>query len=291
MKTKYFKRLTILCMIVSLLCMPSALAQSATGAIASGADAPDYSLNLELTVTDGVVTGITLYDAAGATLYENADLTDSTPEDALSAALAQIDENGYLASSEEDGYLLITTNGGILDADEASSLRSIAKDYLSSLGKDYEVDSASLGADVSAKADTLGLPGGRYLMMEYIAEQEGISIEEAIALYSGESVQTLMRSFDGMREAMNENGNSYGEKEQNQEQVREQEQEKTQEQLEEEAQQREEDKEQRQEDKGSGKGNASSNSNSSSGNGSSSSSSGNGSSNSSSGGNKSNGKK
>ncbi len=282
MKTKYFKRLTILCMIVSLLCMPSALAQSATGAIASGADTPDYSLNLELTVTDGVVTGITLYDAAGAALYENADLTDSTPEEALSAALAQIDENGYLASSEEDGYLLITTNGGILDADEASSLRTIAKDYLSSLGKEYEVDSASLGADVSAKADTLGLPGGRYLMMEYIAEQEGISVEEAVALYSGESAQTLMRTFDGLREAMGKNGN--GEQEQNQEQEQaqeqeqEQEQEKTQEQLEAEAQQREADKEQRQEDKGSGKGNGSA------GNGNSSS-------NSNGGGNKSNGKK
>lgn len=282
MKTKYFKRLTILCMIVSLLCMPSALAQSATGAIASGADTPDYSLNLELTVTDGVVTGITLYDAAGAALYENADLTDSTPEEALSAALAQIDENGYLASSEEDGYLLITTNGGILDADEASSLRTIAKDYLRSLGKEYEVDSASLGADVSAKADTLGLPGGRYLMMEYIAAQEGISVEEAVALYSGESVQTLMRTFDGLREAMGKNGNGEQEQNQEQEQVQEQEQEqeqeKTQEQLEAEAQQREADKEQRQEDKGSGKGNGSA------GNGNSSS-------NSNGGGNKSNGKK
>lgn len=289
MKNKFLNGFWGLLIAATLLFLPSAMAQSATGAAASGAETPDYSLNLELTVTDGVVTGITLYDANGETLFANADLTGTTPDEALSAALAQIDENGYLTSSEEDGYLLITTVGGILEADEAASLRTIAKDYLKSLGKEYEVDSTSLGADVSAKAATLGLPGGRYKMMEYIAAQQGITVEEAVALYGSESVQTLMRTFEGLREAMGE--------EDEQEQEQEQEQEKTQEQLQLEAQLREAEKEQNKADKaatksdsGNSSGNSSSNSSgnssgksSQSGSGNSSSSNGNG--------NKSGGKK
>lgn len=233
MKNRFLSGFLGLLIATTLFFLPSAMGQSATGAVASGADAPDYSLNLELTVTEGVVTGITLYNADGETLFANADLTGTTPEEALAAALAQIDESGYLTPGDEDGYLLITTSGGIPEAAEAAALRAIAKDYLKSLGRDYEVDSASLGADVIAKASTLGLPGGRYLMMEYIAAQQGITVEEAVALYGNEKVQTLMNTFEGLREAMSEDG----------------EQEKTQEQLELEAQQREAAKEQRKEDK------------------------------------------
>ncbi|NLI21618.1 MAG: hypothetical protein GX418_08740 [Clostridiales bacterium] len=210
-----------------------AVAASATAQAISGADTADASLQLELTVQDGAVTGMTVYDATGNLLPYKADLTAATPQQALSALLSELEAAGALSQADGEAYLLIGTAGDILDADLAAELRAIARDFLHNLDSDATVDWTALGADVSAKAATLGLPGGRYLMMEYIARQQGIPVEEAIALYAGEKVRDLMRQFEGLREAMGEGVNGEGEQGGEGEQVREQEE--TQEQLQQEA--------------------------------------------------------
>lgn len=235
---------------------PAAFAQSATAQAVTGADTPDFSLNVELTVENGTVTGLTVYNDLGEALMTNTDLTATTPEEALSAALTQIGGTGYFSATDGEPYLLITTTGGILNGEVAKSLRQTAGDFFKSLGANVVVDNTAIGADVSAKAATLGLPGGRYLMMEYIAGQQGISVEEAIALYGKERVRDLMRSFEGLRQAMAENdgeiadenveGKANAEGEANDEASGEVE--KTQEQLQLEAQEREQAKEQKQQE-------------------------------------------
>jgi hypothetical protein len=223
-----------------------AMASSATAQAVTGAETPDYSLNLELTVTDGTVTGITVYSATGEALTTNADMTGQTPQDAFSATLASLVEAGYLtADGEGEPYLMITTAGGILDQALAADLRQIARDFLHAQDGDAEVDFAAIGADVSAKAATLGLPGGRYLMMAYIAAQQGITVEEAIAQYGGLKVRDLMRNFDGLREAMAEND---GEQDEEAEEARERQEEEERERQEKEAEEREDQQEREEEE-------------------------------------------
>ena len=218
----------ILAMLVGLMVLFAipAMAGSATSQIASGTETPDFSVNVELTVADETVTGITVYSATGETLLTVADLGGQTPQEALLAVLAQIGEAGYLAAGEDDATLMITTVGGILNADLAADLRALARETLRTKGSDVDVDYTAIGADVSAKAATLGLPGGRYLMMAYVAQSQGITVEEAIAQYGSLKVRELMQTFEGLREAMNQN--ELQEQEQEEEQEAEQEQEKEQ---------------------------------------------------------------
>ena len=213
-----------------LLTAAPAMAASATSQAVTGGEAPDFSLNLELTVMDGAVTGIAVYSATGETLLTGEVTGDTTPQDAFSAMLSQIKEGGYLAADGEEPYLLITTAGGILDAAVADSLRQLARDFMRAGGREAEVDYTAIGADVSAKAATLGLPGGRYLMMQYIALKQGIPVEEAIAQYGNLKVRDLMRNFEGLREAMGEQDGEGQEPEQEQEQEQEELQEQDQEQ-------------------------------------------------------------
>ncbi len=233
--------LRLLAALIGLLLLMSAapaMAASATAQAVTGAEPPDFSLNVELTVLDGTVTVITVYGATGEILLTSEVTGDTTPSDALSATLASAQEAGYLAADGEEPYLLITTAGGILDAAVADSLRQLARDFMRDTGREAEVDYTAIGVDVSAKAATLGLPGGRYLMMQYIAQQQGIPVEEAIAQYGSLKVRDLMRSFEGLREAMGEQ-EQLQEQEQDQEQLQEQEQDQEQEQLQEQDQEQE----------------------------------------------------
>ena len=200
-----------ICLVTLLVCTlvfstVPAMASSATAQAVTGAETPAYSLNVELTVTNGTVTGIIVYGDTGETLMYGTDLTEQTPQDAFSTMLTSLAEAGYLREDGEDEpYLLITTAGGIFEQELASDLRQIARDFLRTQDGEAEVDFTAIGADVSAKAATLGLPGGRYLMMAYIADQQGITVEEAIAQYSSLKVRDLMKNFDGLREAMDMN--------------------------------------------------------------------------------------
>ncbi len=202
---------------------------AAESTAAPGDNPPDGSLYLEMTLADGAVTGVTLYDAAGKLLLAQTGPGDAGPEEALRAMISQIVGAGYLAASENEPYLFVTVTGDGPGGALAASLRTAAGETLRALGSAYRVGGAALDAEDSERAALLGVSGGRYRMMAYIAQQQGIAVEEAVRMYGDESVQALMRTFVGLREAMgdegdadanNGNGKGYGEGLETEEQTR-----------------------------------------------------------------------
>ncbi len=162
----------------------------------------DVNPSVELNIENGVVTGIFAYNEEGQLILENASMEGLSAEASLQAVLAQLAAGGYLSPEDSEPYLLITTLGSGQNDDFTKDLEDTAKDYMDGLGTEYKVRSASLRDDVATKAAALGVSAGRYVMMQSIAQTQGITIEEAIAQFGGASVKTLMEAFEGLEDAV-----------------------------------------------------------------------------------------
>jgi hypothetical protein len=154
----------------------------------------DINPSIQLTVKEGLVTAAVAYndDGQGLVLYTN--VVGMTPSDALDALVDELIAEGYM-SAEEEAALVITVSGYENDG-IAEGLKERAQERIREMEMVCSVVSAAVSPDDVAAAQALGLSVGRYLIITYIAEQEGITLEDAIALYSASNMTTLLGMVD-----------------------------------------------------------------------------------------------
>jgi len=159
----------------------------------------DVNPSIELEVTDGIVTNVIAYNDDAAALDLASLVVGLEPREAVEVLVGALADGGYL-SPELAPYLVITVSDEPDSPQIAEQLEQSAINALETLQIECTVKSAVITQEISQTAASYGLSSGKYLILDYIASQEGITLEEAIAQYGSLRIAELMEQYAGAQE-------------------------------------------------------------------------------------------
>ncbi len=180
---------------------PSAAATAAIVAKAKSGDnykvTIDVNPSIELTVTDGLVTGATAFNDDGQGIVLSVNTTGMTPDAAVTAIVKELASSGYINNTAEvRPYLIITVSkNGVTDEQKTEELKDTAEKTLEELKLECRIGTADVTSEDVAAAASLNISVGRYVLLKYIAAKEGITIEQAIATYGSMKIGELMDMY------------------------------------------------------------------------------------------------
>lgn len=150
----------------------------------------DINPSIRLTIKDGAVLNAQAFNDDGEEIIFSTDVTGLSPQEAVNALIAAIAEQGYFDDS--DAALVITACG---DNDEEllEGIKDAAAQALFDLGVECDVVASCVSNQTVEDAKKAGLTPGRYKLLCYIAEQEGISFEEAKEKYGALKMSDLIK--------------------------------------------------------------------------------------------------
>lgn len=222
------KKQRVLCVLLAVMLMASMLAgcsgkpissaQATTGAVAKTQSNGIYKVtidvnpSIELTVTDGIVTGAVAFNDDGTGIVLSANVIGMTADAAMKAVVTELVSGGYISSvAEIEPYLVITVSkNGVSDEDMTKKLKATAQQTLEELKLECRIGTADVTPEDIAAATTLNLSVGRYLMLKYIAAVEKITIEQAITTYGSMKIGELMDMFGGIEDLFQDEINGRG---------------------------------------------------------------------------------
>jgi hypothetical protein len=143
----------------------------------------DVNPSIQLAIKGGVVLGVTAYNDDGEQIVLSNDVVGMTYKSAVDKLIGALNDGGYLAMAETAPSVVITTYGDV-DEDVVKDVETQANESLTTLGVTCPVYASDVSDDMADVAKGYGLTPGRYLLISYLADSEGLTIEEAIAKYS-----------------------------------------------------------------------------------------------------------
>ncbi len=155
----------------------------------------DVNPSIKLTVKDGVVTDVSALNDDGESIVLQHDVTGLAPADALSILIGALAEGGYITEEDSNASLVITTCG---DNEEElrQNLEETAAQRLTELGLVCDVVVSTVENEIVDEAKQIGLTPGRYLLLKYLAEKEGITLLEAKEKYGSLKMGKLVKLVD-----------------------------------------------------------------------------------------------
>lgn len=142
----------------------------------------DVNPSIQLAIKGGIVLGITAYNDDGESIILNCDVVGLTYENAVDQLIGTLAADGYLAPAETDPSIVITAYGDVED-DLITDIETQAQESLTALGLECPIYASDVSDDIAEVAKSYGLTPGRYLLISYLADSEGLSMEDAIAKY------------------------------------------------------------------------------------------------------------
>lgn len=163
----------------------------------------DVNPSIEFVVTDGLVTDVKPFNDDCTAIMLAVDVVGKTAEEAVRLCVAAMINEGYIAAGEDEPYLIVTVSNGdqLVVEDAAELLEKAAEGVLELQNVECKIRSAYVPDSVAAEAAALNLSTGRYIVIKVAAEKEGLTIEEAIALYGSTKINALMKSFPEAKDA------------------------------------------------------------------------------------------
>lgn len=152
----------------------------------------DINPSISLTVQYGVVFAAAAYndDASGILLSVN--VVGMTAEEAVAALINTFASEGYISADNQDAAIVITVHGQN-EQELVTSLEGAASASLEGLGITCDVVASAVEFEIAQEAEAVGMTPGKYMIVQYLAEQDGISFEEARALYADLSMKELLQ--------------------------------------------------------------------------------------------------
>lgn len=152
----------------------------------------DVNPSIELTVKYGVVLDATAYNDDGAEILLSNNVLGLTPDEAAAALIDGFATDGYLSSENTDAAIVITVYG---DENETllTNLQMSAADKLTTLGIACNIVASEVEPEVAQIARAAGITPGRYLLIKYLADRDGITIEQARDLYGKMKMKDLLK--------------------------------------------------------------------------------------------------
>jgi len=149
----------------------------------------DINPSIRLIVKDGIVVDAKAYNDDGEEIIIASQVTGLSPEEAISLIINAIAEQGYFDSGDE---ALVITACGDQDEELLASIQDTANQTLEQLGIACDVVASCVTNPIVEAAKEAGMTPGRYKVIKYLAEQEGIAFEEAALKYSAYKMGQLM---------------------------------------------------------------------------------------------------
>jgi hypothetical protein len=113
------------------------------------------------------------------------------PDNAVAALIAEFAAQGYISPARADASIVITVYGDDEDG-LLAKLQTAASDSLSGLGVTCDIVASAVAPDTAQTARAAGITPGKYLLLCYLAERDGITIEAARDLYGSMKMKALL---------------------------------------------------------------------------------------------------
>jgi hypothetical protein len=151
----------------------------------------DINPSIELTVKYGVVLDVTAYNDDGTEILLSTDVSGKTPEAATTALIAEFAAQGYITPDNTDAAIVITVYGDDEDG-LLVNIQSAASESLTGLGITCDLVASAVEPDIAQTAKAAGITPGRYLLIKYLADRDGITVEEAWQKYGSMKMKELL---------------------------------------------------------------------------------------------------
>ncbi|MHB1314078.1 MAG: anti-sigma-I factor RsgI family protein [Christensenellales bacterium] len=142
----------------------------------------DINPSIRLILQNGVVTEAGAFNDDGSEILITTPVVNMTAEQAIETLINAFSQQGYLSAADTDASLVITVCGenqeGIL-----TNLETKAQESLTALGLQCNVVAQTIKNEVVNEAAKYGLSAGRYMLLQYLAKQENITMEAAVEKY------------------------------------------------------------------------------------------------------------
>ena len=168
----------------------------------------DINPSIELTVKYGVVLDATAYNDDGAEIILSTDVLGMTPNEATATLIGAFAMEGYITPEGTDGAIVITVYGDEEDV-LLANLQTTAADKLTTLGITCDVVASAVEPEIAQTAKAAGITPGRYLLIKYLAERDGITIEQARDLYGSMKMKDLLKMIPDASDVFGENAYIY----------------------------------------------------------------------------------
>lgn len=159
----------------------------------------DINPSIELTVKYGVVLDAAAYNDDGAEILLSVDILGKTPDAATAALIGEFAAEGYVSPESTDAAIVITVYGD----DEGKLLENLqvtATDSLTGLGISCDVVTSAVQPQIAQPAKSAGITPGKYLLIKYLAERDGITIEEARDIYGDMKMKKLLSMIPDVKD-------------------------------------------------------------------------------------------
>ncbi len=157
----------------------------------------DVNPSIRLAVKDDTVLNAEAFNDDGESILLDSDVKGMTPEAALNTLIDAFAAGGYITRDDENASLVITACGDNSN-DLISSLQETASQRLNELGLTCDVLAAPVDNGIADEAQRYGLTPGRYMLLEKIAEKEGLTLEQAKEKYGALKMGKLVGLADDL---------------------------------------------------------------------------------------------
>ncbi len=163
----------------------------------------DINPSIRLTIKEGAVLYAQAFNDDGQEIIYSTDVAGLSPQEAVNVLIEAIAQQGYFDNS--DAALVITACG---DKDEEllEGIKDSASQALLDIGLECEVVASCVSNQTVEDAKNAGLTPGRYKLLSYIAQQEGISFEEAKQKYGALKMSDLIKMVPNPGEVFGKRG-------------------------------------------------------------------------------------
>lgn len=158
-------------------------AESALNAEGVGYVSLDVNPSIQLAIKGDIVLGVTAFNDDGTEIAVNYDVAGMTYESAVDKLIGALATEGYLAPADTEPSIVITAYGDVGE-NLITDIETQAQESLTALGLECPIYASDVSDEMAEIAESFGLTPGRYLLISYLADSEGISMEDAIAKYA-----------------------------------------------------------------------------------------------------------
>lgn len=170
----------------------------------------DINPSIQLVVENGVVLEAQAFNDDGSAIILSYDVLGQTPHEAIDTLIDAFAIDGYISEEDEEEASVVITVTGNDEEDLADGLKQRAEERVKELNLECEIISARVSQEDTEAAKGSGLSTGRYILIQQLAIEEGISFEEAKEKYASMKMRNILELV-GDAEELFEKGEEFTE--------------------------------------------------------------------------------